>query len=128
MTSYIFWNYLVAAVHRMALENLNYPLKSLDYVEILPYAVQCYNSLFNNNYGPQNITKFNLECDLLVHGSPCFTGDTLILTKKGYILISDIKVGDEVLSIDNQYHKVINFFNNGKKTNSKCKITTFRCY
>ena len=100
---------------RMALENLNYPLKSLDYVEILPYAVQCYNSLFNNNYGPQNITKFNLECDLLVHGSPCFTGDTLILTKKGYILISDIKVGDEVLSIDNQYHKVINFFNNGKK-------------
>lgn len=56
---------------RMALENLNYPLKSLDYVEILPYAVQCYNSLFNNNYGPQDITKFNLECDLLVHGSPC---------------------------------------------------------
>ena len=29
---------------RKALENLGYDIKSIDYVEILPYAVQAYNS------------------------------------------------------------------------------------
>lgn len=100
---------------RMALENLNYPLKSLDYVEILPYAVQCYNSLFNNNYGPQDITKFNLECDLLVHGSPCFTGDTLIQTTKGLMAIENITTKDTII-INQKEYPVLNWFDNGKQT------------
>lgn len=40
---------------RKALENLGYKIKSIDYVEILPFAVQAYNSVFNNDYGVQNI-------------------------------------------------------------------------
>lgn len=56
---------------RKALENLNINVKSIDYVEILPYAVESYNAIFDNNYKPQDVTKWNLNVDLLVHGSPC---------------------------------------------------------
>ena len=56
---------------RKALENINVNVKSIDYVEVLPYAVQAYNSIFDNNYKPQDITKWNMNVDLLVHGSPC---------------------------------------------------------
>ncbi len=56
---------------RKALENIGVKVKSIDYVEILPYAVQAYNSIFNNDYTIQDITKWNMNVDLLVHGSPC---------------------------------------------------------
>ena len=32
---------------RKALENMGYDIKSIDYVEILPFAVQAYNSIFD---------------------------------------------------------------------------------
>lgn len=35
---------------RKALENLGVDLKSIDYVEILPYAVSAYNAMFDNSY------------------------------------------------------------------------------
>lgn len=56
---------------RKALENLGYNLKSIDYVEVLPYAVQAYNSLFSCGYAPQDIRLWNMHTDVLVHGSPC---------------------------------------------------------
>lgn len=56
---------------RKALENIGIDVKSIDYVEILPYAVDVYNLLFDNNYKPQNIIDWNLNVDLLIHGSPC---------------------------------------------------------
>lgn len=56
---------------RKALENLGVDLKSIDYVEILPYAVTAYNQLFDNGYKPQDVRAWNLNVDLLVHGSPC---------------------------------------------------------
>ena len=56
---------------RKALENLGIDIKSIDYVEILPYAVQAYNSIFNNDYKPQDIKTWNLDVDILIHGSPC---------------------------------------------------------
>mgnify|MGYP003304548172 CR=1 FL=1 len=56
---------------RKALENINIKLKSVDYVEILPYAVEAYNSIFDNSYKPQNVLDWNLNVDLLIHGSPC---------------------------------------------------------
>ena len=56
---------------RKALENLNIKIKSIDYVEILPYAVKAYNRIFNNDYDTQDITKWNMNVDLLIHGSPC---------------------------------------------------------
>ena len=56
---------------RKALENLGIDIKSIDYVEILPYAVKAYNAMFDNNYKPQDIKLWNLNVDILVHGSPC---------------------------------------------------------
>lgn len=56
---------------RKALENLGYNIKSIDYVEVLPYAVLAYNSIFDNKLKPQDIMLWNMDCDVLVHGSPC---------------------------------------------------------
>lgn len=38
---------------------------------------------------------------------PCFVGDTLVNTNKGYMFIKDINVGDKVMSHDGQYHTVL---------------------
>lgn len=111
---------------RKALQNLGYHLKSIDYVEILPYAVMAYNSIFDNGYKPQDVTKWNLDPDILIHGSPCFTGETLIMTKNGLKEIKDITIGDEVLSHDNEFHPVINFFDNGMK--NIVKVVTSNCH
>lgn len=56
---------------RKALENIGINVKSIDYVEVFPYAVEVYNRMFDNNYKPQNIIDWNMNVDLLVHGSPC---------------------------------------------------------
>lgn len=56
---------------RKSLENLGIDLKSVDYVEILPYAVQAYNNIFNNNYREQDIRTWNMYVHILIHGSPC---------------------------------------------------------
>lgn len=46
-------------------------LKSIDYIEILPYAVRAYNQMFDLSNRPQDIRLWNLNVDILVHGSPC---------------------------------------------------------
>ena len=100
---------------RRALELCGLNIKSIDYVEVLPYAVMAYNNIFDISYKPQDIVNWNLDVDILVHGSPCFTGDTLVMTNKGYKNIKDIQCGDLVLTHKNQYKPVVNFFNNGAK-------------
>ena len=56
---------------RKALENIGIDIKSIDYVEIIPQAVRAYNKLFDNSYKPQDVLTWNMNVDLLVHGSPC---------------------------------------------------------
>lgn len=56
---------------RRALENIGYNLKSIDYVEVLPYAVMAYNQLFDCGPKPQDIRIWNMHPDIVVHGSPC---------------------------------------------------------
>ena len=51
---------------------------------------------------------------VLTYSFPCFTADSLALTKDGYKRICDVEVGDKVLSHDNKYHNVLKTFNNGK--------------
>ena len=53
--------------------------------------------------------------DALIGGFPCFTGNTLVLTKKGYKPIQEIKKGDEVLTHNKRYRKVVNPLNQGVK-------------
>lgn len=46
-------------------------IKSIDYVEVLPYAVRAYNTMFSLDNRPQDIRLWNLNVDVLIHGSPC---------------------------------------------------------
>lgn len=50
---------------------MGYDIKSIDYVEILPYAVMAYNAMFDNDYKTQDIRDWNMDVDILIHGSPC---------------------------------------------------------
>lgn len=57
---------------RSALENLKvFEIKAVDYVEILSNAVKAYNAMYDLSYKPQDVLEWNLNVDLLVHGSPC---------------------------------------------------------
>lgn len=56
---------------RKALINLGVDHKSIDYVEWNEKAVRTYNAMFDNRYRPQTVVGYNLQPDILVHGSPC---------------------------------------------------------
>lgn len=56
-----------------ALERQNIAHKVVDYVEIDKYAVKSFNAIHGTDFEPQDITKWDkdIECDLIMHGSPC---------------------------------------------------------
>lgn len=56
-----------------ALENLGIEHEIVDAVEIDKYAIKAFNAIHGTNFEPQDITKWDkdLECDLIMHGSPC---------------------------------------------------------
>ena len=56
-----------------ALTNLGIEHEIVDAVEIDKYAVQSFNAVHGTNFAPQDITKWDkdIECDLIMHGSPC---------------------------------------------------------
>ena len=98
-----------------ALDKLGIEYEIADYVEIDKYAVKSFNAIHNTNFEPQDITQWDkdIEVDLIMHGSPCVTADSLILTKGGYKPIIDVQVGDEVLTRSNVWRKVVKKFDNG---------------
>ena len=56
-----------------ALENLKIPHEIVDAVEIDKYAIKSFNAIHGTNFEPQDITAWDkdIECDLIMHGSPC---------------------------------------------------------
>lgn len=56
-----------------ALTNLDIEHEIVDAVEIDKYAIKAFNAIHGTNFGPQDITKWDkdIECDLIMHGSPC---------------------------------------------------------
>ena len=56
------------------------------------------------------------QIDLLIGGSPCFTGENLVMTSNGYVPIKEIKVGDMVLTHQNRYRKVLQIGGEKKET------------
>lgn len=56
---------------------------------------------------------------LLLGGSPCFTKGHLVLTKNGYKDISEIQIGDEVLTHKKRFKKVVNI---GSKSDYICNL------
>ena len=89
-------------------------------VEIKKHALETIRHLYPDEETVRtDITKLDTSelphIDGLIGGFPCFTGDTLVLTKQGYKQIKDIQVGDEVLTHKKRYKKVLNVFNQGLK-------------
>lgn len=56
-----------------ALANLGIEHEIVDAVEIDKYAIAAFNAIHGTNFEPQDITKWDkdIECDLIMHGSPC---------------------------------------------------------
>lgn len=56
-----------------ALTNLGIEHEIVDAVEIDKFAVQSFNAIHGTNFAPQDITEWDkdVECDLIMHGSPC---------------------------------------------------------
>lgn len=98
-----------------ALERLNIEHEIVDAVEIDKYAVNSYNAIHNTNFEPQDITKWDkdVDVDLIMHGSPCVTEDSLILTRDGYKEYRDLQIGDYVLTKSNTWQKIAKKFDNG---------------
>lgn len=79
-----------------------------------------------------DITKVNKEDiierfgvpDVMWFSTPCFTGETLVLTDKGYKEIKDIKIGDCVLTHNNKYEMVTDIGVKPKNKIKKIKIST----
>lgn len=101
-----------------AVKSLDIPINIVDYVEINPYSVKSYNAINDTDFPPRDITQYHAHgknVDVIMHGSPCFTADALVLTKEGYKKIIDVEVGDYVLTHENTFEKVVNWFDNGVK-------------
>ena len=104
-----------------ALTNLGISYDLINYCEINEHASKCYSLIHDvsESLNLKDVTKICptelADFDLLTHGSPCFTGDTLVLTQLGYKQIKNVKIGDCVLDHTNNYNKVINFINQGEK-------------
>lgn len=109
-----------------ALKNLNANFEHYRVCEFDKYAINSYNAVHNTNFETSDVTKIDSEWlgivdtdkfeYILTYSFPCFTGDSLILTDKGYKRIDEIKIGDYVLTHNNEYKKVLNFFDNGIKS------------
>lgn len=76
------------------------------------------------------ITDTDKYCYIMTYSFPCFTGDTLVLTDKGYKQIKNMQVGDYVLTHKNRYTKVVKTMINGRQSIYKLKampIDEIRC-
>lgn len=100
---------------------MNYNL--VNFCEFDKYATKSYCAIHgvDERLNLGDITQVDIESlpsegvDLITHGSPCFTAETLVLTDKGYKPIADVEVGDMVLDHTNSYNRVCNKFNQGQK-------------
>ena len=111
---------------RKALENIGYDIKSIDYVEILPFAVQAYNSIFDINYKPQDVKGWNLNPDILIHGSPCVdfskNGKNNINTGRSILYEETLAIIDHKLPTRPKvvlWENVPNLLSEGKKVNHR---------
>lgn len=111
---------------RKALENLGFDIKSIDYVEILPYAVMAYNAIFDNNYKPQDVVGWNLNPDVLIHGSPCQdwskNGKNNVNTGRSILYEETLTIIDHKLPTRPKvvlWENVPNLLSEGKKVNHR---------
>lgn len=79
--------------------------------EINEFCTRILNHHFPNAEHYADITKTDFtpwrgRIDVLSGGFPCFAAGTPVLTRRGFLPIEDVSVGDEVLTTDRTYHPV----------------------
>lgn len=117
----------------MALKRLGVDFEIYKAVEFDDFAIKSYNAIHGTNFPTMDIRDIHaadLEivdkdkyCYILFYSWPCFTADTLVLTKEGYKQFSELKVGDVVLTKSNTWHPIAKKFNNG--FHKTCYINSF---
>ena len=95
----------------LAFQKAGIPVDNYYAYEIDKYAIQTathnfpqiqeLGDVFNADF-----TKYD-DIDYLIGGSPCFTKGHYVLTDKGYKDVSEIQVGDMVLTHKGRYRKVV---------------------
>lgn len=85
--------------------------KGLEYLRLV-YAA---DKICHNDGDMTKVKKLPEGLTVFFTSTPCFTGDTLVLTKDGYKQIKDVVPGDEVLTHDGTYNKVLNQMMTGTK-------------
>lgn len=105
---------------QLALQRAGIDVKVYLSSEIDKYAKQVTKINFPNTIQLGDVKNIKGEdlpkIDLLIGGSPCFTGSNLVLTSKGYVPISEIEVGDMVVTHKNRYKKVLKIGGDVKDT------------
>lgn len=100
----------------LALKYLGADYKVVGTSEIEKNAIGVYNTLHGEtrNYGDiSKIDKLDYA-DLWTYSFPCFTGDTLVLTDKGYKKMENVAIGDITLTHNCRLRPIVNKFDNGK--------------
>ena len=101
----------------MAMRNIDADFVPWKLVEFDRFAVASYNAVHGTHFETKDIRNVrgnDLEicdkdkyCYFMFYSFPCFTGDTLILTKKGLKKIKDVSAGDCVITHTNEYEEVL---------------------
>lgn|GEM_PF-859665 len=117
---------------RMSLIEKGIPHDVVATSEIDKYATKSYEAIYGDNPNLGDITKIESvpESDILTYSFPCFAADTPVLTSKGLVNISEVEVGDFVLSHDGRWHKVLLSRRTGTKQVCSYKAgcgEVFRC-
>lgn len=89
------------------------------------FAVETYRENVGGHVQKADIKELHQadipQADVWAFGFPCFTGDSMVLTEKGYVPIINIKPGDKVLTHKNRYKTVLKALSNGKHEIFKIK-------
>lgn len=85
--------------------------ENLFHCEINPFGRKVLEYWYPNSISYEDITKTDFSewrgrIDVLTAGFPCFVAGTPVLTRRGFVPIDEVKVGDEVLTTDKTYHPV----------------------
>lgn len=117
-------------MQRMALDKLGANYESVGYSEIDANAIRAYSIIHDEELGEGNygsITDIKgkdlPDIDLFTYSFPCFPAGTMVTTKRGLKCITEVKVGELVLTHKNRWRKVTNTFANGIKEIVDLKVS-----
>ena len=85
--------------------------KNVFHCEINPFGRRVIEYHFPDSKSYEDVTttdfsEYRGRIDVLTAGFPCFVAGTPVLTRRGFVPIDEVKVGDEVLTTDKTYHPV----------------------